>query len=173
MKAIGITRLILAGLALLGTGLWPFGPARAQVPWGPLPPPPMPVPITMEAQRTTMNNVRARVDWLKNAARTAPGYAAGGAGLVWRAWQGLSVEYQTFTRSLDARQLASGANELAELSAGIDILQEALANYEQDLNSGRAPSQALRDMCQVMSKAADLWLREFNQACTRLRVGRF
>ncbi len=145
---------------------------ETQVPAESLVQPAFIVPSTSDAQRQAMNNVRTRIDWLKNAARTAPSYASGGDGLVWRALQALRAEYTMFTRTLTPRQLTYGANELAELSAGLDILEEAIANYCDDVASGRLPSQALRDMCQVMSRAAAVWLEEFKKDCLGLRVGR-
>jgi len=173
MKLISLRYVLSVGLGLSAAGLW-FSPLPviAQVPWEPGAPPLMPVPATPEAQRGAMNNVRVRVSWLKNATRTAPGYATGADGLVWQAFQALCVEYTTFTRSLNAQQTAYGANELAELAAGLDILQRSFANYQEDVATGRPPAKALRDMCQVLGKAADVWLEEFNRDCARLRVGR-
>lgn len=84
----------------------------------------------------------------------------------------LRLDYTAFTRTLYAQQTAYGADELAELAAGLDILQEAFSNYQQDIAGGRPARQALREMCRVLAAAADVWLGEFNRDCARLRVGR-
>lgn len=170
MKSVTFRFNVWMGLALAAAGLWSSAlTVQAQVLWGP----PVPaVPTTPDAQRQAVDSVRTRVSWLKNATRTAPSYATGGDGLVWRSFEALRAEYTMFTRTLNAQQQARGANELAELAAGLDILQEAFANYQQDTNSGRSPAQALRDMCQVLGRAADVWLEEFNRDCARLRLGR-
>lgn len=77
------------------------------------------------------------------------------------------------TPATQARMTAARQHgEHVELEAGLGILQEAYANYQQDLGLGRRPSVALRDMCQVLRRGADVWLEEFNQVCARLRVGR-
>ncbi len=144
--------------------------AEAQVPAEILPA--FAVPTTPQAQRQAMSNVGVRVTWLKNATRTAPTYASGGEGLVWRSLQALRLEFGSFTKTLTPRQQADGANELAELAAGLDILEQALTNYYQDVAAGRLATQALREMCQVLARGADIWLAEFNKDCTRLRIGR-
>jgi hypothetical protein len=173
MKLFILNRALLAGLTLFSAVLV-VSPLAAgpQIPPGPWLPPLMEVPMTPDAQRQAMNNVRTRVAWLKNATRTAPNYATGSQGLVWRSFEALRVEFTMFTRSLTPQQQAYGANEVAELAAGLDILQEAFANYEGDVASGRSSAVALRDMCQVLARGADVWLQQFNQDCARLRVGR-
>jgi hypothetical protein len=142
--------------------------ARAQF----VPPPPMGVSQTPDAQRNAVNDVRAQVGWLQNVLRTAPNYGTGGAGLVWQQFQSLRSSYVNFTMTLTPDQAAAGANELAELSAGLDILQESFTNYQNDVDSGRAPNAALRDLCQVLNQASAVWLQEFNKGRARLRVGR-
>ena len=61
--------------------------------------------------------------------------------------------------------------EIAELGAGLDIIQEAFTNYRDDLAAGRSPAVALNDLCQVLGKAASVWLQELNKDAARLRVG--
>ena len=118
-----------------------------------------------------MSAVRSRVAWLQNATRTAPSYATGADGLVWQQFQLLRGAYQAFTMTLNPQQAANGANDLAELASGLDILQEAFSNYQDDVANGRDQSAALRDMCQVLRQAAGVWLQEFNKDCSRLRAG--
>ena len=146
MNATTFRGVVAVGLALSTAGLGLFQvPLRAQPPlW--VYPPLMPSPTTPMAQRAAMDNVRARVNSLKNATATAPNYATGGDGLVWRAFQALCIDYTAFTRSLNPQQAAYGANELAELTAGLSILEEAFANFRDDVAVGRPPAKALGDM---------------------------
>jgi len=122
-------------------------------------------------QRSAMNGVRSQVSVLQNTTRSAPNFMNGGYDMVWQQFQSLRDAFAGFMHSLNPRQAALGANDIAELNAGLDILQEAFANYQNDVASGRSPNAALDDMCQVLYQASGVWLREFNQDCSRLGVG--
>lgn len=137
----------------------------AQPPW------PMASPTTPTAQRNALNTVRSQIDWLQNATRTAPSYATGAYDLVWQRFQAVRGAYSAFTATLTPQQSAAGANELAELDAGLDILQEAFTNYQHDVAAGRSSSSALTDLCHVLSEAAGVWLREFDRDAQHLHVG--
>jgi hypothetical protein len=64
-----------------------------------------------------------------------------------------------------------GANDLAELNAGLDIIQEAFTNYEEDIAGGRPAGPALEKMCRVLRRSSALWLQELNKTSSRLRIG--
>lgn len=130
----------------------------------------MAVPTTPTAQRSALNSVRSQVRWLQNATRTASDYN-GGAGMVWQQFQYLRGAYNNLTMTLTPQQQGYGANELAELSSGLDVLQEAFTNYQNDVAGGRSAAMALNDLCQVLGQAAGVWLQELNQDCSNLRVG--
>jgi len=142
--------------------LWPIS-FQAQWPYGPA--------TTPDAQRNALHAVRTQVNWLQNSTRTAANYRAQGYGNVWQTFQELRQVYGTFKRTLNPQQLAYGANELAELDAGLDIIQEAFANYHEDVASGQPPGMALNHMCQVLRQGSKLWLKELNETCARLRIG--
>jgi hypothetical protein len=133
----------------------------------------MPVQTSAGAQRSAMGAVRSHVIALKNATRTAPNFASGGSGhdLLWQQFQFLRSGFGELLQTLNARQASDGANDFAELNGGLDILQEAFSNYQNDLDSGRSPNGALRDLCQILYQASGVWLQEFNKDCSRLRVG--
>lgn len=156
----------LAGLVLLSASL-----LRAQIPWGFGPPPVMPTPDTPMAQRSAMQAVQMQVNWFQNSTRTASNYGDGGYGMVWQQFQTLKGAYSAFTATLNQRQVSSGGNELAELDAGLGILEEAFANYQQDMASGQSSASAFNSMCKVLYQASGVWLQEFNTDCNRLRVG--
>ncbi len=138
-------------------------PALAQAPFV--------VPNAPTAQRNALNAVRAQINWLQNATRTASNYGQQGYGNVWGTFQGLRQAYQGFKSTLTPQQLAAGANALAELEAGLDILQEAFANCQEDVAAGHAMGAALNNMCRVLRQGTDLWWRELSKTSSRLRVG--
>ena len=144
--------------------------SRAQYPpyW---PPPALPVPTDRNTQRNALASVRNAVEWLQNATRTAPSYRTGGDGLVWEQFQGLRNAFNGLMMTLNGQQQVKGANDFAELSAGLDILQEAFTNYQDDVAAGRPANVALSDMCQVLYQASGVWLQELNKDCRQLRVG--
>jgi hypothetical protein len=67
--------------------------------------------------------------------------------------------------------LQKGANALAELDAGLDIINEAFTNYQNDVAAGREGRTALRDMCEVLREAVQVWAQELEKTSSRLRVG--
>jgi hypothetical protein len=170
MKTRIRSRAVSAGLVLL-MALLPSAPRRilAQYPFAP--PPAIPGPAGPNAQRNAAAIVRNQVGLLQNATHTATSYDTGAVGLLWSQFQSLRGSYNAFTGTLNSQQAAAGANELAELSAGLNIIQEAFSNYQEDVASGRDARAALLDTCQVLNQAAGVWLREFNQDCQSLRVG--
>jgi hypothetical protein len=157
--------LALVGLfAGIGLTLPPL--LRAQVPWG------MEPPRTPGAQRNSQNTVQAQVNWLQNATRTAPNYGPGGYGLLLQQFEMLRDSYAGFKQTLSPRQLDYGANDLAELDAGLDIVREAFSNYQEEITDGRSGALATQNLCSVLRQATALWFQEFKQTCNRLRVGR-
>ncbi len=128
-------------------------------------------PVTPQAQRSALSAVRSQVSWVQNATRTASNFGPQGYGNVWQTFEGLRQAYGSFKGTLTPNQLASGANELAELDAGLDIIAEAFANYQQDLAAGQAYGPTMSNLCRVVREGCGLWLQELNQNCARLRVG--
>lgn len=162
-----------AGVALfIAVMLTPAGPLPAQAPWpfAP-PPPPPPVPRTPDAQRNQLNNVRTQVGWLQNATRSASRQMTGAVDMLWQQFQIVRVSFNTLKRTLTPAQLTYGANELAELDAGLDIIQEVFGYYQEDVAAGRAPSAALKDLCNYLRQASGVWLQQLNTVSSQLQVG--
>ena len=111
------------------------------------------------------------MDWFQNATRTAPSYGAAGYGNVWQNFQALRDSYNGLKQTLSPQQLANGANSLAELDAGLDIIAEAFTYYQEDVAAGQNPISALRNMCRVLRQASSVWQQELNKTCNRIRVG--
>ena len=158
-------RLIYLIGCCVGIGLMLSPLLRAQVPWG------METPRTPMAQRNAQNAVQSQVNWLQNATRTAPNYGAGGYGLLLQQFEMLCNAYNGFKQTLSPRQVANGANYLAELDGGLDIIREAFGNYQDEVANGRSGALATRSLCQVLRQATDLWSREFKEDCNQLGVG--
>jgi hypothetical protein len=155
----------LTGLAVLSAGL-----LYAQIPWG-NPFPGAPSPTTPMAQRNAQLTVKNQVNYFQNSTRTASSYGDGGYGQVWQQFQTVQGAFIAFKNTLNAQQLSNGANDLAELDAGLGILEEAFSNYTQDVNDGQSSTSAFNNMCQVLYQASGVWLQQFNTVCNRLRVG--
>ena len=131
----------------------------------------MPASTTPDAQRSALTGLRSHITWLQNATRVAVNYGDQGYGKVWEQFQSFRGAYSSLKQTLNPRQLTEGANSLAELDAGLDIIQEAFTNYQTDVANGRARYSALSDMCQVLREAMQIWTQEFNKHALRLRIG--
>jgi hypothetical protein len=151
---------LLVGLALLYANL-----ARAQAPW------PFAPPTTPMAQRNAMNLVINQINWFQNATRTASSYTGGGYGLLVQQFQAVSDQYAGFKSTLTPDQLSAGANQLAELDSGLNIIQEAFTDYQTAVANGQSNATAFSNMCQVLNEAMGVWLQEFKRDCSQLRVG--
>src|SRR5260370_515225 len=134
---------------------WPFG-----------------VRTTPDAQRNALIAVQSQVKWLHNATRTAPNFGAQAYGNIYQQFDSLRAAYGGLKNTLTAEQLAYGADDLAELDAGLDILQDAFSNYQRAIADGRPLGPALNKMCQVLRQGSDLWLKELRRKAARLRIGR-
>jgi hypothetical protein len=151
--------------------LWVL-PAGSQ-PWPYAAPPPFAAPTNPSAQRSAADGVRSQVGWVQNACRTASSYGDSGYGTLWQQFQTLRGAYTGFKNTLSPLQLNNGANEIAELDAGLDILQESFNNYQEDVAGGQPTYSALNSLCQVLSQASGVWVQEFNRDCARIGVGQF
>ena len=168
---IAARKFALSAALALSVALLPVSPrpVLAQFQYDPFPG--VGVPTTPDAQRNAMSTVQGQVAWLQNATQTTSGFDSDAVGDVWRQFQMLCASYNSFMRTLNPQQAATGANELAELSSGLSIIREAFTNYQDDIASGRSSVYAFQEMCQVLNQAAALWLQQFNQDCAGLQVG--
>ena len=164
MKSFTKPFLLLAAPGLLAA-LIIFSPAGANAQW------PVPPSTTPDAQRSALTGLRSHISWMQNATRVAVNYGDQGYAKVWEQFQSFRGAYSSLKQTLNPRQLADGANAIAELDAGLDIIQEAFNNYQTDVANGRAPYSALSDMCQVLREAMQIWTQEFNKHALRLRIG--
>ena len=129
---------------------------------------------TPMSQQNAQANVQARVAWFQNATRSATSYGGGGAGgygLVWRSFTSWQATYSAFKATLTPTQATAGANELAELDAGLGIIEEAFTNFQQEVANGQSSTMAFNNVCQVLYRASGVWLQEFNADCSRMQVG--
>jgi hypothetical protein len=137
----------------------------AQAQWGVAP------QTTPMAQRNAMNLVVNQVSWFQNATRTASSYSGNGYGLVVQQFQTVRDQYNGFKSTLNPQQLTNGANQLAELDSGLDIIQEAFTDYQNAVANGQSNNSAFANMCQVLNQAMGVWIQEYKQDCSQLRVG--
>ena len=127
---------------------------------------------TAHAQRNALGLVRSQVNWLQNSARTASNFGVQGYGSVWRSFQELRLAFAALTQTLTPQQKEYGANELAELNAGLDTIEGAFTNCQNDIAGGRPARVALANMCRVLRQGSTLWLQELNKTSSRLKIGR-
>ena len=145
---------VLWASAVYAQDQWPFAP-----------------PTTPMAQRNSLNLVLNRVGWLQNATRTASSYAGGGYGLLLQQFQAVRGQYNGLKSTLTPQQLASGANQLAELDAGLEIIQEVFTDYQTAVANGQSSSTASANMGKVLNKAIGVWAQELKRDCRQLRIG--
>ena len=152
--ALSVILAVLWASVLYAQTQWPFVP-----------------PTNPMAQRNSLNLVLNQVNWFQNATRTASANTGGGYGMLVQQFQAVRSQYNGLKSALSPQQLAAGANQLAELDAGLDILQEAFADYQTAVANGQSNSTALANMCQVLNEASRVWAQELKQDCRQLRVG--
>jgi hypothetical protein len=136
---------------------------RGQPPW-------FTPPTTPAAQRNALNFVRSQVDWFRTATQNAPRFGTGRYGMVWNRFLLVREAYRAFQRTLTPVQLRTGANELAELEAGLDIIQEGFIDYQMDVGSGRTANAAFRSMSQILDQAAGVWVQELDRVAGQLGI---
>ena len=127
------------------------------------------VAVTAMAQNNAMNVVQNQVRLCQNATHGSSymnGYA-----LLTQQFQEVRNQYAGFKGTLTSWQTGYGGNRLAELDAGLDIIQEAFADYQAAVANGQAPSRAFNTMKQVLNQALGVWMQEFKQVCGQVRVG--
>ena len=136
---------------------------QAQLPFAP--------PTSPMAQRNALNLLLYEVNWFQNAARSASSYPDGGYGLLVHQFQSVRDHYDAFKSTLTPQQLASSTNQLAELDAGLDILQKAFTNYQTAVANGQSSITASANLRQVLNKAIQVWTHKLKQDRRQLRVG--
>ena len=159
----GILRPALALLAALSG----FYSADCRAQFVPLPP----AQTTPMAQRNAMNLVLNQIRWLQNVSGNAGSYVGGGAAMLQQQFQAVRDQYANFKTTLNPQQANVGANQLAELDAGLDIIQEAFGDYQTAVANGQSVASAYNDLRQVLNRAMRVWMAEFKQTCNQLRVG--
>ena len=136
---------------------------QAQLPFAP--------PTTPMAQRNAMNLVLNQVNWFQNAARISSSYPGGGYGLLVQQFQAVRDQYNGFKSTLTPQQLASSTNQLAELDAGLDIIQQAFTDYQTAVANGQPSNTVSANLRQVLNKAIQVWTHKLKQDRRQLRVG--
>jgi hypothetical protein len=128
-------------------------------------------PTTPMAQRNAMNLVVNQINWFQNATRTASSQPNNGYGMLSQQFQAVRNQYAGFKSTLAPQNWNNGANQLAELDAGLDIIQEAFTDYQTGVANGQSTYTALANMCRVLNEAMGVWAQEFKADCRQMRVG--
>jgi hypothetical protein len=117
-----------------------------------------------------LRGVRSEVGWLRSATRTAPNFLRDGYGNLWQRFASLRSSFERFKGTLSPDQQMRGANELAELSSGLDIIQEVFGDSSRGAAESLANPMAFRRMCGVLDRAVAAWATEMEQVSRRLGV---
>ena len=90
-------------------------------------------------------------------------------------YQALQLEFQDLRLSFNlvaqqAQQLPSprAANAAAELQAGLDIISEAFAPVQQEIQMATVNRDTVASMCRVLQEALQVWDRELKKKSSRL-----
>ena len=160
-------RLGLVALGALLVGLVAMAAIRAHAQLVPLPS----AQSSPMAQRNAMNLVLNQTRWLQNAGGTAGAYGGGGYGMLQQQFQAVRDQYGNFKSTLTPYQVNAGANQIAELDSGLDIIQEAFGDYQTAVANGQSPTSAYNNLRQVLTRAMRVWTDQYKQTCNQLRVG--
>lgn len=94
---------------------------------------------------------------------------------LWADYQNLDYHFQNLRHTFNAvgelaLQLQSprAANAAAELQAGLDIISEAFAPVQQEIQAGTANRDTALRMCQVLDQALMEWQKELKRCSSRL-----
>ena len=83
----------------------------------------------------------------------------------------MTSQYDGFKSTLAPQQLASSANQLAELDAGLDLIQQAFTDYQTAVANGQSSNTASANLRQVLNEAIRIWTQELKRGRRQLRVG--
>ena len=81
------------------------------------------------------------------------------------------MAYAALTQTLTPQQSAYGAEDLAELNTGLDIIEGAFDNYLEEVAAGRSEDAALVNLCRVVREGSILWVQKLNKTSSRLKIG--
>ena len=127
--------------------------------------------LPRDAQQGPLNQVRFEADALLKLTVTAQRYSDTAYDTVGQQFERLRFAFGALARTLTPAQLDAGANDLAELDAGLGTIGQAFAAYQDDLAQGRALRAAVQDLCAMLRDGTRFWLGEFNRDCARLKIG--
>jgi hypothetical protein len=156
------SRNVLAALVMLSLTAW-FDPQPAAAqsygyrpyPYGP---------------RITLVPLQRQLDQFQRTCRMAPGYyTQGGYDMVWQQFQALRSTYAAFQEALSPNQAYEGGNDLADLDAGLDIIQKAFTRYQNNRAATYPASASFDSLCKVLSRSVTVWSLELQEVFNRLR----
>jgi hypothetical protein len=166
MKSL-VNKLALPVSLVLLLGISAFYAQRAHAQFVPLPS----AQTTPMSQRNAMNLVLNQVRWFQNGCGTASSYAGGGFGMLQQQFQAVRDQWNNFKTTLNPQQANIGANQIADLDSGLDIIAEAFTDYQTAVGNGQSAMSAYNNMRQVLNQAMRVWNDEFKQTCNQMRVG--
>lgn len=128
-----------------------------------------PVPVN---QRQLFNQLQRQLEMFADLTRNAVKVNQPPDVILWHEFERICMSFERLESSLAPIQLDRGANDLADLNAGLDIIAEAFPNFQKDLDRGRPVPEAVRTLCQVLRDAMKLWGQQLSRVAHRLQIGR-
>jgi hypothetical protein len=181
-----MNRFSVATAVFLCAGLWlALAPLRAPAQWGAPWGGGQPLPFLQgpTLADTLRNGAKMASDQSRQAAQFArdmgqrarsPGYLMQN---LWTDYQNLEFQFQKLCATFNALeeltlQLQShrAVNAAAELQAGLNIISEAFAPVQQEMQAGTLNRDTVLRMCQVMNEALLEWQKELKKCSSRLGV---
>lgn len=170
----------MTGLAVLCLTLAPLrAPGQAVSPWPAGMPPPFLQGPTLEATlrigvQTASDQARLTAQSATEMGRRARGVAYQMQNL-WNDYQLLEIQFQNLRTTFNAvanlalqLQTARAANAAAELEGGLNIISEAFAPVQQEIQAGTLNRDSVVRMCQVLNEAMLEWQKELKRCSSRL-----
>lgn len=123
-----------------------------------------------DATRNSLNALRNQINWFQNTTQTARNLTTSGYSELWQQFQALQTAFATFQGTLSPAQLQTGANDMAELASGLQIIQEAFTDNQAEANGGLSSPDSLLNLCQVLNRAVAYWTQQLQRDCSKMGI---
>lgn len=124
-------------------------------------------------QHHALDPLLTQIDKFQKSTWSAPGmYHKGGYETLWQNFQAVRRSFSAFKGVLTERQTYEGANDLAELDAGLTTIQESFTHYQSDIARKPETSARFQTLCTTLFRSMKVWRTEASNDWDRWRVVR-
>lgn len=119
--------------------------------------------------RASLVPLQMQLEEFQKTCRRAPGYYnQGGYEMLRKQFQVVRSTYASFKDTLGPNQLYEGANDLAELDAGLDVIEESFTSYQKERKNTFPASAGFDSLCNVLSRSVKAWSGQLQTVYYRL-----